>query len=456
MIPLAPRSHLPTPAAPHQCLLGLLAACLLSTATLGDEPRVIVISPHIESIRSEFGRAFAAWHDARFGQPARVEWRDLGGTSDALRFVQSEFATKPEGIGIDCFFGGGPEPYLLLTDKHLTLPCPLPADVLQGIPQQANGMEVYDAQFHWYGAALSSFGILQSTRVQRLVGLPPVSRWKDLALPQLYGWVGAGDPRNSGTMNNMYEAFLQAYGWETGWNLLGQIAGNVSKFDRLSSSTAKEVTLGETAYAFAIDFYAFSQIAVAGRTNMVFVLPEDFTAVSPDGIALLRGAPNPVTAARFLEFVLGEPGQKLWFLPRGHPEGARHASIERMSVRPDFYPRFREISNIQFSPFTLKQPFAYNAKLARARRDVVAALFGALFVDTHAELRAAWRAVILRGLPPSDLAAIGRVPLRASEALELAAGPWKDAAFRNQRKIDWQTWAQRHYRALAHAPLTSR
>lgn len=416
------------------------------------EDRVIVISPHIESIRAEFGRGFAAWHQARFGEPASVEWRDLGGTSDALRFVQSEFANKPDGIAIDCFFGGGPEPYLLLTDKKLTMACELPAEVLAGIPQQANGMEVYDAKFGWYGAALSSFGILQSTRVQRLLGLPEVRRWEELSNPRLCGWVGAGDPRNSGTMNNMYEAFLQAYGWERGWNLLGRIAGNVGKFDRLSSSTAKEVTLGETAYAFAIDFYGFSQIAVAGRTNMMFTLPEDFTAVSPDGIAILRGAPHPVAARRFLEFVMGEPGQKLWFLPKGHLEGPQQFSIERMAVRPDFYRRYRDVSNIQFSPFDLKQPFSYNAKVARARREIVSALFGAMFVDTHAELRAAWQAIIRRGMVPAEVAAIGRVPLTESEALKLVSGPWKEASFRNRQKIDWQSWAQNHYRTLASNP----
>jgi len=52
--------------------------------------------------------------------------------------------------------------------------------------------------------------------------------------------VGAGDPRNSGTMNVMFEAFLQFYGWERGWQILSQVGGNVRKFDRVSSTTAKD------------------------------------------------------------------------------------------------------------------------------------------------------------------------------------------------------------------------
>jgi len=73
-------------------------------------------------------------------------------------------------------------------------------------------MEVYDAEFHWFSAALSSFGILQNTRVQRLAGLPQAQRWEDLADPKAVRLVGTGDPRNSGTMKVMFEAFLQAYG----------------------------------------------------------------------------------------------------------------------------------------------------------------------------------------------------------------------------------------------------
>ena len=394
------------------------------------------------------------------GEPSTVEWRNLGGTADALKFVQSEFAAKPDGIGIDCFFGGGPEPYLLLADRGLTTPYRLPPDILSGIPPSANGVELYDSQFRWYGAALSTFGILQNTRVQRRLGLPLVRRWEDLANPALRGWVGIADPRNSGTMNNMFEAFLQAYGWQQGWQLLTEIAGNASAFDRLSSSTAKDVTLGETAYGFAIDFYGFTQIAAAGRTNLTFVLPEDFTAISPDGLCILKGAPHPVDARRFLDFCLGEPGQRLWFLPRGHPEGPRFYSIERMAVRPDFYRRYGEVSNIAFSPFDLNQTFRYDSRLARRRREVVAALAGALLVDTQAELHAAWRSVIRPGRPAADRAVFGQTPISETVAVEIADGSWKDAAFRNRTKLQWQTWAQRKYRSLARglspaAPLSA-
>jgi ABC-type Fe3+ transport system substrate-binding protein len=425
-----------------------LLAALLWPAGLFAAARVIILTPHVDEIRHEFTRGFRNWHHEQFGEPAEAEWRNVGGTADAIRFIQSEFARKPDGIGLDILFGGGQEPYLLLADKKLAPRYVPPTNLMAGIPQNTHGMDVYDRDFHWFGAALSSFGILQNTRVQRLLGLELAREWQDLAWPQLLGWVGAGDPRNSSTMNVMFEAFLQAYGWEKGWEKLTQIGGNVRKFDRLSSTTAKDVTLGETAYAFAIDFYGFSQIAVAGRTNMTFALPQDFTAINADGICLLKGAPNLPTAQRFIDFVLSEAGQKLWYLRRGVAGGPTQFSIERMPVRPDLYKRFSDESNIEFSPFDLKQSFHYDSKLGRDRREVLAALVGALLVDTHTELRAAWRAIIARNSAPADLTELGRMPITADEALKLAAGPWKDPSFRNARKIEWQTWARDKYRNL--------
>lgn len=119
-----------------------------------------------------------------------------------------------------------------------------------------------------------------------------------------------------------------------------------------------------------------------------------------------------------------------------------------MSVRPDFYQRYKGVSNIEFSPFDLKQSFVYNSKLGRDRREVLAAMVGALMVDTHAELQEAWRAVIARGMQPNALSELGRVPLTEQEALKLAKEQWKDPAVRNRLKTEWQSWAQKKYEAI--------
>jgi spermidine/putrescine-binding protein len=250
-------------------------------------------------------------------------------------------------------------------------------------------------------------------------------------------------------MNNMYEAFLQAYGWERGWQLLAQIAGNVRQFDRLSSSTAKEALLGEVAYAFCIDYYGFIQIEAAGVTNMTFVLPTDFVSISPDGIAVLTGAPHRETAGRFLDFVLGDEGQRLWMLPAGHPLGPRRHSLVRLPVRQELYTTFAGQSPIPVNPFTVKSEFRYNARVARARRDIVRNLFGSIYVDAHPGLVKAWSNVRANGMNAEAVRELGAVPIRESEAITLAKGEWMNAESRNRLKARWQEWAEARYRRLA-------
>jgi ABC-type Fe3+ transport system substrate-binding protein len=429
-------------------MAGLVASLWMLALSAQAQNHVVVISPHNEAIRIEFARAYADWHRAQYHEESEVEWRDVGGSTDAMRFVLSEFASKPGGIGIDCFFGGGIEPFLMLADRGLCETYVPTAAILDGIPQNWKGVDLYDAGHRWYGTALSSFGILQNKRVQKLMGLPAIVRWDQLADPALQGWVGVGDPRNSGSMSTMFETLLQAYGWERGWQLLARLSGNARRFDRFSSNTAKDVTLGETACAPAIDFYAFTQIAAAGRAELVFALPEDVAGIVPDGLALLKGAPHAVEAKRFVDFVLSETGQKLWYLPKGYQGGARQFSIERMPVRPDLYKRYHDVSNIEYSPFDLKQTFKFDGNQARARGDLVAAMAGALLVDVHPELRSAWQAVIRRGCQSNEVARLGQAPLAEQEALVMAKGQWKEPAFRNRKKIEWQRWALEKYREL--------
>ena len=55
------------------------------------ERALVIITPHNESIRSEFGRAVEAQYFARTGERVRVDWRTPGGTSEIGRYVASEY-----------------------------------------------------------------------------------------------------------------------------------------------------------------------------------------------------------------------------------------------------------------------------------------------------------------------------------------------------------------------------
>ncbi len=415
---------------------------------LGAE-RLVIISPHWEGMRVEFARAFSVWYEAKFGEEVEVDWRDLGGTSDDLQFVVSEFKQRPEGIGIDLFFGGGIDPFYSLAKQDLLQPYQPPPAVLKRIPKSISGVPIYDPQFRWFGVALSSFGILYNKRVLDLNGWPRLDTWRALAEQAPVGSVGSGDPRDSGSTHMVYELILQRYGWDEGWGIMRMLAAKCRGFDRASTTTAKDVTTGNTAYGLTIDFYAFTQIAYAGPENAGFVLPGDCEVVNPDAIALLRGAPNRTVAERFIEFAISEPGQKLLMVPRGQSGGADKFSIERMSILPDMYDRYHSVTLVPINPFAQRMSFEYDPKKGSNRWGILNSLFGATIIDVHPELVAAWKHIERAGLDPASVRRFCAPPLSEADALALAAGQWRDPSFRFRQEIQWQREARREFLALA-------
>ena len=65
-----------------------------TTLVDSDDPTIVVISPHNEAIRYEFGHGFARWHKEHYGTAVRVDWRNIGGTSEISRYLQGEYATS--------------------------------------------------------------------------------------------------------------------------------------------------------------------------------------------------------------------------------------------------------------------------------------------------------------------------------------------------------------------------
>jgi ABC-type Fe3+ transport system substrate-binding protein len=393
---------------------------IFSANYLPAQDRLVIISPHWEGIRYEFETAFRPYYKRLTGRSIELDWRDMGGASDDLRFVLSEFKKNPKGIGIDLFFGGGIDPFQELKGQKVLTSYNPPDALIESLPKNS-GYTLYDPDRYWFGAALSSFGILRNDRVIKSMQLPEVKTWKDLANPALKGWVGSGDPRNSGSTHMVYECILQAYGWDEGWNIIRGLGANVRHFDRSAGSTAKQCTLGNVAYALVVDFYGFMQIAEGGSENMSMVIPEKESIVTPDAVAILKGAPNLEAAQAFIDFVVSDRAQALWLAPLGHPEGPKKFRIERMATRPELYEKFGSNSLVKINPFRNLRPIPYNSKKGTLRWSSLNALLGALIIDR----------------PPQQRMNV-KIPVSELELDELSSKDWKDPIRRVEFQLKWQ------------------
>jgi iron(III) transport system substrate-binding protein len=222
------------------------------------DPVVVIITPMNEAIRYEFARGFSEWHQKNFGRPAKVDWRAIGGTSEIMRYLVSEYVAaarawwmgkgKPWPAGasdavvarkldtnsapalreiyetfrktddaneftskIDLLWGGGEYDHSDAYRQGLTVE-PWPAgkepEEISEIPEKLSG-ETWRTP-RMFGNVLSTFGICYNLdRLRDLKVSNPPAQWDDLADPVYFRQVGACDPTKSGSIAKAFEMIIQ-------------------------------------------------------------------------------------------------------------------------------------------------------------------------------------------------------------------------------------------------------
>jgi len=224
------------------------------------DPVIVVVTPHNEAIRYEFEAAFSRWHRQRFGKPVKIDWRNIGGTTEINRYLNSEFTAStrawwkaqgkrwPDGMtdaltasrppadpalaeihaaaraiddpaqistNIDIFFGGGEFDHSAAFRSGVSVACgdELPqelfvaADGTPLIPERVSG-EVWRTPY-MFGNVVSTFGIVYNIDRLRDLGIAaPPHRWDDLADPRYFRQVGLADPTKSGSVAKAFELIV--------------------------------------------------------------------------------------------------------------------------------------------------------------------------------------------------------------------------------------------------------
>jgi len=422
----------------------------------------------------ETGRTLVEAIQRWSGPDRRVElvWQDVGGgTSQIQRFVEARYQLDPDSIGIDVLFGGGTDLYERLARQQLLDQLDMDEVIRGRIHADLNGVPLYDPGRRWFGPMLSSFGILCNREVLRRIGEPEPRSWTDLGRPGMRTWVNAGDPRLTGAIHMVYEIILQGEGWDEGFRTLLRLGANTHTFIRDSGSLTRSVSIGEVAAAGNVDVQALGAVNRAPHL-MTFILPQvqltklpdgkvdraGGTIINADSIGVLHGAPHKQLATAFVEYTLSDAGQKLFMLRPGTAGGPRKYALCRLSVVEDFYRRYppEERSVGSANPFTQKSALPYRADVSGRRWDALNDLFGAVIVDAHDDLAAAWKAVAESPLPGVQKRAIEaelfRPPCSEQELLRHAwtivnEGPRERLAQVNQ----WSEAARQRYRQAARA-----
>ena len=223
--------------------------------------RLIIITPHNEAVRHEFGLGFQEWYFQKTGKKIFIDWRDLGGGKEVIKFSSTTYENAfknywqntlnkewndkvklaynklnvdadyaPGSLdaevrdalvksnitcGVDVLFGGGRLEISLLAGKGLFIhsgilnkhPEWFQNDI---IPQRFGGNYFWEPRDLWFGTALSVFGIIFNRDALKESGITKEpTAWTDIAEPAYFGNVALADPTMSSSVSTAMEMILQ-------------------------------------------------------------------------------------------------------------------------------------------------------------------------------------------------------------------------------------------------------
>jgi iron(III) transport system substrate-binding protein len=130
-------------------------------------------------------------------------------------------------------------------------------------------------------------------------------KWTDLSDPALKEKISSARADKSGSSYMQLATVLNIYK-DKGWDVYKGILANFV-LSGSSSAVPRFVNDGEASVGITLEDNAFRYVQGGGPVKIVY--PEDGTTAAPDGIALVKGAPHPDAAKKFIDWALSKETQ---------------------------------------------------------------------------------------------------------------------------------------------------
>lgn len=422
------------------------ASQTVASPSLPQEDNLVVLSPHAPRIRDAFATRFSDWHEQKYGRPVSVRWITKG-TIESQRDLENRVWGKDHQASqdaYDVFFGGGLAVHQDLAERGFAAPVTLSDHILAAIPKELHGQPLYDPKGQWFGTALSGLGIMYNQAACDARGVPYPATWADLAKPEYQYWVAAANPQRSGSTTQCFVLMLLAEGWEKGWANIVGILANTSGLLPSSQMIGTNVQIGVALAGFEPEFVArMTMEDAAGK--LAYASPPASTVLTPDPIIKLKGAPNPQSADRFIEFVLSIEGQSLWAL--GAADGGPFGKpLFRYPIRTDVYAQFGDKLLVEGNPFAQEDAFRIDLDLQKTYTRLLPVLIeGICANDNHLLLQKAWRVAREQGQDSPAWATLKKPPFEHANALRYAEELAEDAWAAEQLQSEWETLFRTRY-----------
>ena len=286
----------------------------------GEQRKLVVIHPHSAALADSVINDFTDWVQETKGYSITVSQLTPGGSGAVLEQVWA-WEGNPEA---DIYWGGGSYNFEEAANLHSWAPTPTGSSLLQpyktaddaGIVETFNGwaLKEYNEDEDpdnpvFYAAALSGFGFMWNTEYLDAKGLPTPSTYEDLLDPQYQGHIVMCNPKTSGSTTSSVLGVIQSLTQERDWPFAlaywANLTGNVGLYVTSSEDVPVKVVSGEYGIGINIDYYAYDPLREGEPVGFLH-WP---TTVSPDPVAILKGATNMDEAKLFMDYITSTQGQ---------------------------------------------------------------------------------------------------------------------------------------------------
>lgn len=266
------------------------AEATATEATSTASGTVVVYSPHdADPLNAGVNMFMEAYPDIQVEVVA-------AGTGELCNRIAAESANPIA----DVLWGGGADSLAAFKDYFQPYVC-ANDDVID---------EAYkDPDDCWIGESPLPMVIFYNKELIEKDGLTIPTTWEDLTKPEWKGKIAYCLPSKSGSAYTQLCTMILGHGGtEEGWDFIKKLYDNLDgKIVDSSGKCHKMVKDGEFYVGLTLEKAA---VQYKDDDTVGYCYPEDGTSAVPDGIALIKGAPNEENAKLFIDFITSKECQQ--------------------------------------------------------------------------------------------------------------------------------------------------
>jgi iron(III) transport system substrate-binding protein len=293
----------------HNVLRVLMAAAILMTAAVAGAAEKAV-------------NAYSIWPE-NWARPMFEEFEKATGIKvNFVRFSSGEALARviaeKSNPQIDVLFGGPVETFGAGIAEGVFEPYKPPAfGVLES--------RFKDPQGYWVGIADDPLVFMSNKKFLAENKLNPPASWNDLLNPAYKGMLQMADARTSGTAVTRIFSILEVFGRDEtkAFDYMKKLRANVQVYTKSGGGGTIPVGLGQAGAGifFIVDALKTQQEGY----DVVVSFPKEGIGTATEAIALIKGAKNPETGKKLIDWAASPAMQNLFAaykinFPPAHPE----------------------------------------------------------------------------------------------------------------------------------------